>query len=346
MKARAPKFDRFKTAAPKPVTLSGADLVRTGPLESADPMPLVVQPAIEDVDLADWAASSRDFLEAKLRWHGALLFRGFGVPTVGEFERFAAAVCPELFGEYADLPSENEGQKVYRSTPYPPDKVILFHNESSHMHQWPRKQWFYCVQAARERGETPIVDCRAIYRELEPEIRQRFEEQGLLYVRTFVESLDVPWQSFFKTGDREAVSAYCQRAGIEHEWLADGGLRTRQRCPAVITHPVTGEKVFFNQIQLHHAWFLEPEVRRSLIDLYGEENLPRNVYYGDGSPIEDPVAERIEQLYWQQSVQFPWREQDVLMVDNMLVAHARNPYVGQRRIAVAMGEMVQREAVA
>ena len=40
-------------------------------------------------------------------------------------------------------------------------------------------------------------------------------------------------------------------------------------------------------------------------------------------------------------VQFQWREGDVLMVDNMLVAHARNPYQGARKIVVAMGEMTE-----
>ena len=79
--------------------------------------------------------------------------------------------------------------------------------------------------------------------------------------------------------------------------------------------------------------------------LYGEEGMPRNVYYGDGTPIEDALVAQIEQLYWDSSVQFPWQVGDVLWVDNMLVAHARNPYVGPRKIVVAMGDLVGQEAV-
>jgi len=39
-------------------------------------------------------------------------------------------------------------------------------------------------------------------------------------------------------------------------------------------------------------------------------------------------------------VRFEWQPHDIALVDNMLVAHARDPYVGPRKILVAMGEMV------
>ncbi|MCB1058240.1 MAG: TauD/TfdA family dioxygenase, partial [Acidobacteria bacterium] len=129
------------------------------------------------------------------------------------------------------------------------------------------------------------------------------------------------------------------------QWL-DNGLRTEQRCPAVATHPKTGEKVFFNQIQLHHVYCLGEEVRESMRELYSEEQMPRNVYFGDGSAIPDAVMARVGELYDQLSVEFPWQQGDILMVDNMLVAHARNAYRGAgRRIAVVMGDMVDQAAV-
>lgn len=338
---------KLRAAMPKPIRLGeDSELVGTSFLGPRERAPLVFQPAVEDVDLEAWAAGHRDLVDGQLARYGALLFRGFRVGSVGEFERFAQALCPELFGEYGDLPSEQGGEKVYKSTPYPAEKAILFHNESSHQHRWPLKQWFYCITAAAERGETPIVDCREVYRRLDPERRDEFTRKGLLYVRNFVRSLDVGWQDFFRNSDRSAIESYCRRAGIELEWLPDDGLRIKQRSPAVAIHPQTGETVFFNQIQLHHASFLEPEVRSSLLSLFGAEGLPRNVYFGDGSPIADDLAQAIGRLYWELSVQFPWQERDILMVDNMITAHARNPYVGERRIAVAMGQLVRQEDLA
>jgi alpha-ketoglutarate-dependent taurine dioxygenase len=314
--------------------------VSTGEVVAGRRLPLLVEPAVSDFDVVGWARRSRGWIENRLTDHGALLLRGCGVDSVARFEEFARVLCPDLFGEYGDLPTAQGGEKVYQSTPFPPDKTILFHNESSHMHRWPLRQMFYCVQPSLEGGETPIVDCRELYRALPPAIVQRFADKRLLYVRNFTEGLDVSWQAFFRTSDRSAVEEYCVRSGIDFQWTPQG-LRTRQQAVAVTHHPRSGEPIFFNQLQLHHPFCLEPELREALDMLFGEKDFPRNVYYGDGSPIEDAVMVEVSDAYWRTAISFPWRAGDVLVLDNMLIAHARNPYVGPRRIVVAMGEMVE-----
>jgi alpha-ketoglutarate-dependent taurine dioxygenase/acyl carrier protein len=335
-------LSKFKRVRPKAVTLPQGELVRTSRPKMDATLPLLVEPNTPELDLAGWAAGHPDFFSDHLSRSGAILFRGFQLPTVADFERFAGAVCPQLFGEYGDLPRAGEGKKVYNSTPYPADKTILFHNESSHLHQWPRKQFFYCETPSPQGGETPIVDCRRVYQRLDPELRKRMETKGLLYLRNFTDGLDVRWQDFFRTDDRAEVESYCRANGIELSWRGDR-LQTRQAAPAVIEHPQTGEKVFFNQIQLHHISCIEPEVRDSLCTLFAPDEMPRNVLYGDGSPIADEDVQAILALYWEESVSAPWHKEDVLVVDNMLVAHARNPFAGPRKIAVAMGEMFRRE---
>ncbi|MGH9361680.1 MAG: TauD/TfdA family dioxygenase, partial [Thermoanaerobaculia bacterium] len=321
----------LRAARRRPVDLEEVELVATSTLRPDAPLPLLIQPAVADVDLVDWARGNLPCLEEGLARHGAILFRGFGLDTVERFERLAGAVTGELFGEYGDLPRDAMGGKVYSSTPYPADRAILFHNESSQMDQWPLKQWFFCVVPARRGGETPIADCRRVYRLLDPVLRERFRRHGVMYVRNFTDGLDVPWQDFFRTSDRAAVEEACRRAGIDLEWKGGDGLRTRKRTPAVAVHPKTGEEVFFNQIQAHHVSCLEPEVRASLLSLFGEENLPRNVLYGDGSPIEDEVMAEVRAAYEQVAVAFPWQQWDVLLLDNMLTAHCRNPYEGPRK---------------
>ena len=207
------------------------------------------------------------------------------------------------------------------------------------MHRWPMLIWFYCVKAAERGGETPIVDCRQVYQHLDPSLRDRFERKGLMYVRNFTDKLDVSWQSFFQTEDREKVEAYCREASIELQWK-DDSLRIRQRSPAVVQHPNTGEKVFFNQIQLHHVSCLPEPVQASLRSMLAEQDFPRNVYYGDGSPIEDSAVGQIRDVYDRLAVSFRWQERDVLMLNNMLVAHSRNAFSGTRKIVVALGEIV------
>ncbi|HJP93409.1 MAG TPA: amino acid adenylation domain-containing protein [Pyrinomonadaceae bacterium] len=334
------QVNQFRKGRRRAVDLAQLRTVKTQFLEPNTSLPLVITPDTQDVDLAEWAQANQEFIEANLLKHGALLFRGFNVASAVEFESFANATCSELFGDYGDLPREELGGKVYASTPYPADERILFHNESSHMHRWPMLIWFYCVTAAEQGGETPIVDCRQVYKQMDQSIRDRFERKGLMYVRNFTDRLDVSWQNFFQTDDRSKVEDYCRKAAIDFQWKNDNGLRIRQFCPAVVEHPQTGEMVFFNQIQLHHISCLPASVQDSLRSMLDEEDFPRNVYYGDGSAIEDSVVQGLVDLYDRLSVGFRWHERDVLMLNNMLVAHSRNPFSGTRKIVVALGSMV------
>lgn len=341
---KASGLPQLKNSKRRAVGLSSEKLVETDFISPQHAMPLVVQPVIDGLDIAQWAKSNRDFIEAKLLQYGAILFRNFKVNSAVDFEGFAEAACPTLFGEYGDLPREGVSGKVYGSTPYPQNQAILFHNESSHMHCWPQKILFFCVKPAQEGGETPIVDCREVFKLLDSKLRERFEQKQLMYVRNYV-GLDVSWQDFFNTSNKVMVEHYCRQARIDCEWFSDNGLRTRQVRPAVVRHPKTGEQLFFNQLQLHHVSSLEAAVRQSLLSMLKEENLPRNVYYGDGSPIEDSVMAEISSIYQEAKVCFPWQQGDILMLDNMLNAHGRNPYVGSRKIVVAMGEMISSENI-
>ncbi|MBE7384649.1 MAG: amino acid adenylation domain-containing protein [Leptolyngbya sp. SIO1E4] len=339
------QFKKFKTIKPKAVSLPQKELVKTGYLQPEQSLPYVIQPDDNEIDLADWATNKREFIETNLLKHGAILFRGFKINSVPAFEKVANAICPNLFGNYGDLPREGVSENVYGSTPYPADQAILFHNESSHLHQWPLKIWFFCVKPAQNGGETPIVDCRKVYQKLAPKLRERFEQKQLRYARNYIEGLDVSWQDFFHTSDKEAVETYCRQSGIDCEWLSDSHLRTYKLRPAISCHPKTEELVFFNQVQLHHISCLESAVRTSLLSALEEDNLPRNVYYGDGSPIEDSVMAEIGAVYEQTKISFPWEQGDILMLDNMLVAHGRNPYVGSRKIVVAMGEIIDSKRI-
>ena len=330
----------------KAVDLANFNPVRESLLADDQPLPLILEPTSDQVDLADWASTHRDYIEEKLAIHGGILYRGFNLGgSADAFEKVATAICTELYSEYGDLPREGAAGRVYTSTPYPEDKCILYHNESSHMSSWPMKINFYCVTVAKAGGATPIVDCRKMYQQLDPEVRDKFERLGVLYVRNFSDGLDVSWQRFFSTEDRKAVEDSCSAAGMTCEWYGKDNLRVSQHCQAVMRHPRTGEKTFFNQVQLHHVHCLDAETRESLLSLFSPEELPRTVYYGDGSTIPDAVMDHIGELYERNAIRFKWLEGDLVSLDNMLVAHARDTYVSPRKVLVAMGDLVHGETL-
>jgi alpha-ketoglutarate-dependent taurine dioxygenase len=129
-------------------------------------------------------------------------------------------------------------------------------------------------------------------------------------------------------------------AGTSCEWVGDNHLRISQRCEAVRRHPKTGDLLFFNQVQLHHVHCLDQGVLQSLLSMYKLEELPRSVYYGDGSPIEDSVMDHVGEVYEKYAVRFQWQQGDLVSLDNMVTAHARDPFVGPRKIVVALGDMI------
>lgn len=330
----------FRNVKRKVIRLSDQKLIKTDYLDSGQTLLLVLQPEVEDVNLIVWLQNNFEFIETELLKHGALLFRNFNIDSIPKFERFVKSISPELV-EYTERrsPRTDLGDKIYTSTVHPADQYIHFHNTTSYSHQWPMKLWFCCLKPAKQGGRTPIADCRKVLKRISPKLKEQFMQKGVMYVRNFHEGIGLSWQTTFQTTEKSDVEDYCRKADINFEWVNTKLLRTRQVRHAVATHPKTHEMVWFNQAHHFHVLSLEPEVSRSLLDAYDEEDLPRNAYYGDGSPIEATALDEIIGCYQQEQVSFPWEKGDVLMLDNMLAAHSRTPFVGERLIALALAEM-------
>ena len=327
------------------VTVSTESLVRFGALPAGD-LPLLVEPAVPGVDVMAWAASNRELLEEKLRQHGGILFRGFGLEGPESLEAFIRAVSGESL-EYRERSSPRTAVKgnIYTSTDYPADQPIFLHNENSYQKEWPQKIFFMCRTQPGAGGETPIADVRKVLARIDPEIRDRFAQRGWMYVRNFGDGFGLSWQTVFQTTDKEAISRHCKDKGIDAEWKDGDRLRTRAVRSAIARHPKTGELVWFNHATFFHVSTLSPAVRDALLEEFAEGELPANTYYGDGSPVEPEVMEHLRAAYRAETVAFPWQKGDLLMLDNMLVAHGRAPYSGAREILVGMAEPVSQEQV-
>lgn len=322
------------------ITTETRNAIQKAKEEAQYPLPLIINPPNPDTDLLEWTKEHLDFLEEKKLQHGGILLRGFKVPSIEVFEQFT-----NLFGdkleEYKErsTPRTEVSGRIYTSTEYPANQHIPLHNENSYAHSWAKKIWFHCVKKAEQGGETPIADSRLIYKMLDRSIVKKFEEKKVMYVRNNGAGIDLSWQEIFQTNSREEVEAYCKATGMTCEWLDNDRLRTKAVRNAVARHPVTGEMLWFNQVHLFHVSNLPEEVREWLLMKYKLEDLPRNAYYGDGTPIEDSVLAEIREVLKEATVTFPWEEGDIMYLDNMLTMHARTPFKGKRKIVVAMADV-------
>ncbi|HSF42716.1 MAG TPA: TauD/TfdA family dioxygenase [Thermoanaerobaculia bacterium] len=325
----------------KTVRLPQQHGVETRPLFPGTTLLLLVTPTGSGADLVSWAAGHREVIASFLLKHGGILFRGFSVRDLSDFRAFIQAVSGDpLEYKYRSTPRVEVGANIYTSTEYPADQEILAHNENSYSRVWPSKLFFYCETPSEEGGMTPISDSARVFDRISPELRSRFMEKNVMYVRNYGGGADLPWQQVFQTEDPAAVEEFCQRAGIELEWRDGGRLRTRQVCQAVARHPSSGRMLWFNQAHLFHLSSVPEKVRSALLEIFTEDELPRNACYGDGSPIAAEDIEQIREAYRQEQVAFPWQKGDILLLDNMAVAHARTSYRGERRIRVGMAEPV------
>lgn len=323
----------------QPLRVSQESLVRTYCHDPARPLPLVVEAAADDLDLATWTRANRDWVETRLQEHGAILWRGFGVKTAVEFGQVIEAISGEimLYNERSSPRSHVSGN-IYTSTDHPADQRIFPHNELSYSLTWPMKIYFFCAIPSLEGGETPIADCRRVFRRIRPEIKQRFEDKKWMLVRNFGSRFGLKWQTAFQTTDRSVVENYCRNARIEFEWKEGDRLRTRQIRNVTARHPKTGEKVWFNHATFFHVSTLESAIQEIFREGFPEDSWPTNSCYGDGSPIEPSVLDRLREAYFAETVAFHWQAGDILMLDNMLTAHGRASYVGARKVLVGMAE--------
>ncbi|MBD2677470.1 MULTISPECIES: non-ribosomal peptide synthetase [Nostoc] len=341
--ARSQKFKAFKSQPkPKVINLSPEELITESFLQSGDKLPLVISPKFSDLNLPIWAEKNQEFIINNLFKYGGILFRDFTINQKEDFEQFVSGVCPQLMPYIeSSTPRTKLSEKVYTSTEFPAEQTIALHNESSYANTYPMKIWFCCIEPASQGGETPIADVRKVFQRIHPRIRERFQEKGWMLVRNYGNGFGLPWQKVYHTTDKAVMEEYCRNACIEVEWKDDKGLRTRQVRPAITKHPKTGEMVWFNHVVFWHVSSLQTQFREKFFSEFTEEDLPYNTFYGDGSSIEDSVIAEIREAYQQEMIVYPWQKGDILMLDNMLTAHARNPYSGSRKILTAMGEPFQ-----
>lgn len=315
-------------------------------LESSPKHPCYVEASLsENSDLEAalaWHENNRDLIENKLLSHGAVLFKGFSINSSQALKKYAQSIFGSSNG-YVDgnSPRTLVDSGVYTSTEYPPEQIITLHNELSYSHSWPEKLMLCCCTPPLSGGETPITDGRKLLGKIDDAILSVLIERKVMYVRNLHngQGLGPSWQDTFETEDRQIVESYLrQDPDCEFKWNSDSSLQIKQIRSPIAQHPVSGEWVWFNQVDQFHLSSLGEAYYQALKSLYSgkEDELPINACFGDETPIPEEWIDTIRETCLQESIRFPWQEGDLLIIDNMLMMHGRMPFEGNRKILVSI----------
>jgi alpha-ketoglutarate-dependent taurine dioxygenase len=296
-------------------------------------------------DPAGWAAEHKDALRAVVAEHGAVLVRGLDLRDAAEisavFRRLATGLMIE---REAFAARQVYADGVYSSATWPANQPMCMHHELSYRLEVPSLLLFACLSAPTKGGATAVSDSPTVLDALPADLVARFERDGWLLTRSYNDEIGASVAESFGTEDRGAIESYCRANAIAFEWQPDGGLRTWQRRSAVVQHPVTGQRCFFNQIAFLNEWTIDPEVREYLVEVYGADGLPFNTRFGTGEPLTEEIVELINQVYEANTVRELWQAGDLMLVDNIGTAHSREAYQGPREILVGMAEPVRLSA--
>jgi alpha-ketoglutarate-dependent taurine dioxygenase len=293
-------------------------------------------------DSLSWVTKHREELRAVAIEYGSVLVRGLGLRNADEISTVFRRLANGLMTEREAFASRRlyyDG--VNSSSTWPANQQMCMHHELSYRVEFPGLMLFACLSAPDSGGVTGVADAPTMLNVLPAELVKRFEREGWMLTRNYNDEIGASWAQAFGTEDQQAVERYCRANAIEFEWQPDGGLRTRQRRSAIVSHPVTGQRCWFNQIAFLNEWTLDPEIREYLVDVYGADGLPFNTRFGNGDPLDEDTVQLLNQTYEANTMREPWQAGDLMLVDNIRSAHSREAYEGTREIRVGLADAVR-----
>jgi alpha-ketoglutarate-dependent taurine dioxygenase len=357
-----------KDSSSTPVTFEPFTLPATNQRELGRPhqpntvQPLALQPtesaSLDDAIRTIQTLQSNNTFTNLLATHGTLLFRGLPITSAADFSQFAHAFKfrpHEIIGIVVDRPLL--APNVAPANEAPPHISIYNHNESPQVPHAPEYIFFYCHKAPALGGETPISSSLELFARAQAEIPEFIDaltSKGILSRVVYklnqqYEGGSTLHQAFGKTitatdspSTRKAkIEAQIARYGRgDHttwQWADDDQtLILSHHLPAVRTQQYTNLPTLFTGLAAYWK--------------NAQTNNPKNrnittQRYGDDSEIPDRFLEVLARITDEIRVLHRWQEGDVLVFDNVVAQHGRQPWVGEQRDRVVLASLFDGLAV-
>ncbi len=310
---------------------------------ATETFPLVLRPtpaaAHAPLSVEAWAEDVKFWMETALSDHGAIFVRGLPISTAEELARLIDGLGYRTMDYKGGTGVRHEvAASVMTASDDPPAYSIEPHNEMAFARVHPSVLLLFCETPPVQGGETPIVDVRHMMQQMDPAVQERVQRTGVQYIR-HLPSRDSgtydSWQETFLTDDPREAEQFLQAQHYDFDWDTHSNLTYRYVLPAMITHPQTGEALWFNQIPQHHASYFKSHPFFINAD-HDDARYPFHCHDGEGVPFSDDLVAHLRQLAWRCAVAITWQQGDLLILDNLLAQHGRMSFVGARRILVTM----------
>lgn len=276
-------------------------------------------------------------LEKKYNKYGFILFKNFKVKNLEDFNSAVKSIHKKIVGyEEASTPRSKVKGKIYTSTQISAEREIPLHNEMSYASKFPKHLWFYSDTVAKKGGYTTIANSKKIYDSINKKIVKEFEEKKVLYIRKFGLGFDLSWQTTFNTNSKSKVNNYCKINNIKFKWLPGKKLITFKKNNFSIYNNKIKSRVWFNQAHLFHKSNYDKKTLSLMKKVYGEDFYPRDAKFGNNTEIPNSYMSSIRKVLKTNTYNIKWGKGDVALIDNLLVAHGRSKYIGERKVYVVM----------
>ncbi|NEQ40173.1 MAG: hypothetical protein F6K40_29600 [Okeania sp. SIO3I5] len=337
-------------------------------------LPLVIEPVKEKsfTALAELVRQNSDWFNRQQDTYGALLFRGFEVETAAQFENILELLNVKLASNYyfGSAIRERRTDQVFTSSEAPGNTIIPPHNELNMVPLRPNFLAFFCQIEPSLYGETPIINTEKIFNELSPNLQHKFANSPQKYVRFVPNHL---LGIVFEELSREEIAKMLQEGGFDFDWRADGSLDFECSYIPLFAHPRTGKLCFclttcdslvtrewyrivaqrYPLRKRFYYKFLPSKLYKTLeegqtltataIDNSQQQSSTLNMYLvneeGNNTKMTEAEAKEFGKAEWKNAAVFPWRKGDILVIDNLQVAHCRLNTQPPRKILTAFGNM-------
>lgn len=216
----------------------------------------------------------------------------------------------------------------------PKEVNIEPHNEMSYSVNYPKIFTMSCFKKALWGGETAICDNREIFPELDQSFVEKCERKRIRYWHYLPDGESKDEGKTYQTWQMHTeVEDYMKRNEYEWEWEGRNLFYWNNLVP-FISHPRSGERLWFNQIIACHSSFFDTNFEG--MKLADRRKYPYHSTYGDGEEIEDALIDDYRRVTWEKAVTFEWKEGDILFLDQLIVQHSRLSFEGERSVGISL----------